>query len=228
MTTRQSMMVAAAAFGLVLVAPLVARAQEVNLSAIEDDDSTNHVYLRTGAEYGFVAGVGYARSVSLLDRRILLTGDLTTPWAGIDASDYRLRAGVQVPIVGSRRWKLAGAIAPTLRGTKNDVARMIGLGTDLGLTGGFYARHWFLAGEVGFDWAMATHVANSDLYRTDVYAGARDGWYATPGGNFRYGVQAGASFGRHDLVLRAGQLRDISGGSPLLPFYGTLSLDTRW
>ena len=60
--------------------------------------------------------------------RLLLTGDLTVPWAGVDASDYRVRAGALVPIVGSRRWKLAGSLAPTLRGTRNDTGRMTSAG----------------------------------------------------------------------------------------------------
>jgi len=217
----------AAVFAAVVAAPLVARAQEVNLSRL-DDEPANRVHVRTGAEYGFVAGVGYARTVSLLDRRLLLTGDVTVPFGGVDASDYRVRTGALVPIVGARRWRLAGSVAPTVRGTQNAAGTMTSLGTDLGVQGGFYARHWFVAGETGFDWSMTTHITHSDEYRELVYPGARDGWYAMSGGIIRYGVQAGASFGRHDLVLRAGQMVEIGGETPMLPFYGTLALDTRW
>src|SRR5262245_4265269 len=220
-------LLAAVAFVGLLAAPLAARAQEVNLARL-DDEPANRVHVRTGAEYGFVAAVGYARTVSLLERRLLLTGDVTVPWAGLDASDYRVRAGALVPIVGSRRWRLAGTVAPTVRGTENIAGRMTSVGTDLGVQGGFYARHWFVAGETGFDWAMTTHITHSDRYRETVYAGARDGWYALAGGNIRYGLQVGASFGRYDLALRAGQMVDTGGEKPLLPFYGTLALDTRW
>ena len=219
----------AVAAAVLLAAPVAARAQEVNLATLaEDDDAANRVHVRTGAEYGFVAGVGYARAVSVLERRILVSGDVTAPWAGFDASDYRVRAGVLVPIVGTRRWKIAGTVAPTLRGTRNEVSRMTSVGADVGVTGGFYGRHWFVAGELGFDWAATTHVAHTDLYRATVFADARDGWYGTAGGNYRYGAQAGVSFGRHDVVLRVGQLRDVAGEAPVLPFYGTLTFDTRW
>ena len=203
-----------------------ARAQELNLGAL--DQAQNRVSVRTGAEYGFVAGVGYARVVPFLDRQLVLTSDFTLPWAGLDLSDYRLRVGAVMPIVGARRWKLAGSIAPTVRGTKNDISRMTDVGADIGLVGGYYAPRWFAAGELGFDWAMTTYLAHSDAYRSTVYAGARDGWYANPGGNLRAGLQGGVSFGRYDVVLRVGAVRDTSGEPPLLPFYGTLAFDTRW
>jgi hypothetical protein len=217
----------AVALAAVVAAPLAARAQEVNLSRL-DDEPANRVHVRTGIEYGFVAGAGYARTVSLLERRLLVTGDVTLPWAGLDRNDYRVRAGVLVPIVGVRRWRLAGTFAPTARSTKSVLGRMTSLGADIGVQGGFYARHWFVAGEAGVDWAMTTKVTHSDAYRDTVYEGARDGWYALAGANIRGGVQAGASFGRHDLVLRAGRMIDVGGAPPMLPFYGVLTFDTRW
>jgi hypothetical protein len=220
------LVVIAALVILGLLAPTVARAQEVNLGAL--DQASNMVHVRTGAEYGFVAGAGYSRVVSFLDRQLVLGGDFTLPWAGLDLSDYRLRVSALVPIVGGRRWKLAGSIAPTLRGTKNDISRMTDVGADLGVVGGYYAPRWFVAGELGFDWAMSTYVHHTDAYRSLVYAGARDGWYANPGGNLRAGLQGGVSFGRTDVILRLGEVRDTGGAPPLLPFYGTLALDTRW
>lgn len=202
-------------------------AQESNLARI-DETAPNHVHVGGGAEYGLVAGVGYARAVPFLARTVLLGGDVTVPWGGFDAGDYRIRASALVPIAGTGHWRLAGTLAPTLRATSNDVSRMTNLGVDLGAVGGYYASGWFAGGEVGFDWAMATHVAHSALYRRLVYAGARDGWYGSPGGNLRAGVQAGLSFARHGVALRAGKLRDLKGEGPLFPLYATLAFDTRW
>jgi hypothetical protein len=212
---------------IALTAGSIAYAQDMNLAAL-DDGPANLVSARTGAEYGFVAGVGYARALSLQGRTFWLGGDLLVPWAGIDASDYRVRVGAVVPFAIRGGFRLAGSFAPTLRGTQNDASQMTSLGADLGVVGGYYARHWFLAVETGFDWSMTTHIEHSARYRTSVYAGARDGWYANAAGNLRYGAQLGATFLRHDLVLRVGQLRGIDGSAPLLPFYGTLGFVTRW
>lgn len=204
-----------------------ARAQEVNLARL-DEGPANRVYVRTGAEWAFVAGVGYARAVPLGQRRLVLLGELTAPWAATDASDYQARVGALVPILGWRGWRLAGSLEPTVRGTKNDLARMTSLGANAGVVGGYYARHWFAAGEFGFDYALTTRIAHSQLYRDAVYENARDGWYINSGGNYRLGGQGGASFGRYELALRAGTLRDMMGGQPMFPFYGTLAFSTSW
>lgn len=218
---------AVAILGLTLLAAGPARAQEVNLATL-DEAPANRVYLRTGAEFAFVAGIGYARAVSIAQHRLLLQGEVTVPWARFDTSDYQLRVRALVPLVSWQGWKLAASLAPTLRGTKNDVGRMTGLGFDGGSVGGYYAHQWFVAGEFGFDYTLTTHVTNSQLYRDAVYADARDGWYVNPGGNYRLGAQAGASIGRYDVVLRAGELREMYGARPMLPFYATLTFATRW
>jgi hypothetical protein len=205
----------------------IALAQEVNFGALKEAQP-NSVQLRTGAEYGFVFGVGYARTLRFMDRMLVLSGDVTLPWAELDTSDYRVRAGFMLPIVGPDRWKLAGGIAPTLRGTSNELGRMTSIGADFTLAGGYYAPHWFAAGELGFDWALTTYVHSSALYRSAAYEQAKDGWYASPGGNLRAGIQGGASFGRYDLILRVGALRDIAAQPSLFPFYGTLAFATHW
>lgn len=219
--------VAGVFLALALGVPATARAQEVNLATLADAPA-NKVYLRTGAEWAFIAGLGYARTLPVGGRQLLLFGEATAPWASFDTSDYQLRAGALMPVVGWGGWKLAASLAPTLRGTKNDVARMTAFGFNAGATGGYYARHFFLAGEFGFDYALTTHVTNSELYRDNVYPGARDGWYVNPGGNYRLGGQAGASFGRYDLVVRAGELREMMGAQPMFPFYATVALVTSW
>lgn len=212
-----------------LLAPLAAHADELNLRTIGESDATpNRVHVSTGAEYGFVAGVGYSRVMPMLDRHVVLMGDITMPWAGFDLADYRLRAGALVPIVGSGAFQLAGSVAPSVRGSSSRINTMTDVGLDTSLVGGFYARRWFVALEAGVDLALTTHVTHSDAYRMNVYPDAKDGWYSDPGANIRGGVQAGVSIDRYDVTLRIGEVRDSAGEAPLLPFYGTLTAAARW
>ena len=210
---------------LLLAAP--ARAQEVNLARL-DEGPANRVYVRTGAEWAFVMGVGYERTASVASHPLLLVGELSAPWVAANTSDYQARLGVLAPIVGWGGFKLAASLEPTLRGTHNDLGRMTAIGADAGLTGGYYAQGWFLAGELGLDYTLCTHITQSQLYRDTVYANARDGWYINPGGNYRLGGQAGLSFSRFDVILRAGALRDMKGNLPMFPDYTTVAVAAAW
>ena len=191
---------------------------DVNFGATKEGE--NIVGMYTGAEHGLVVGANYAR---VMPHDIVLSADATLGFAEADPGDYRLRATFAMPLVGLGKWAVIGAVSPTLRGTHNAVANMVDIGGDLSILAGRYTRRWFAAAELGFDTALATHITNSDEYRM-AYPEARDGWYGTPGGNFRYGVQAGVTFARYDVILRAGQLRDVGGDQPMLPFYATLGV----
>jgi hypothetical protein len=193
---------------------------DVNFASV--DDGTHVVSVTTGAEHGLVLGAGYARMLSVKDQPILVRTELALQWAEVDVSDFKLRAGALVPIVGNDRWKVIGGVTAIVRGTDNDIARMINAGADAAVLAGYYRPRWFAALEGGFDWALATHIDHSDEYRMS-FEGARDGWYHNAGGILRYGVQAGVSFAGNDIILRAGKLQDA-----MLPFYATLAYDRRF
>lgn len=211
---------------LVVLVPASVQADEVNLGSL--DREPNRATVSTGLEYGLVAGAAYSRVLPFLDRVIVVTGEATVPWAGLDLGEYRFELGALVPIVGSRHWKLAARAAPIVRGIDTDVARMTDVGLDVAVVGGFYTPTWFIAGEGGVDLALTTHVTHSDGYRMNVYPDAEDGWYANAGANLRTGLQGGVSIGRYDLSLRAGRVMDVNGEPPMIPWYGTLGLGTRW
>ena len=214
------------AFFAVILAPLTSHAQDVNVGAL--DESTNVATVTTGAEYGFVLGAGYSRVTTVGDRPLILSADLALGWAEVDLDDFRLRVGARAPLVDGRRWKVIGSLAASVRGTKNDIGRMTNVGTDVAILAGRYGRRGFVAAELGFDAALATHVTHADAYRMTVYADARDGWYGAPGGMLRAGLQGGVSFGRYDVILRSGRLMDIAGQPAMFPFYATLGFDMRW
>ena len=210
----------------VVVALAAARgvpAQELNLAATSAE-RPSILLVRTGVDHAFTGEVGYRHVLAWGDRQLFLGGDVIMPWAKLDLRDYAVRATAGLPL-GGRHWKLAGWLSPTLRGTGNAGADMTAIGADLRLTGGYYARGWFLAGEAGIDWVAATHIAVTDAYRTRVYAGAKDGWYGLPGGTVYAGLDAGLSFSSFDLVLRAGMPRTTSLAEQTLPAYLTIGVN---
>jgi hypothetical protein len=217
----------AAAFLAALAAPLTANAQAINYGTL-DTEQPNAVHAEFGAEHAFVMSGGYSRTLELGGHPLVVGGMLTVPWAKLDLSDYQVRATVSAPLVGGDKWKLAGRVAPTLRGTKNEVNRMTGFATDLSLFGGYYAPRGFVAASLGFDWALSTHIKHTDEYRSTVYADAKDGWYSTPGGNFHAGLQGGISIRDVELTLRLEHVRDVRLQPLLLPFAATIGANVHW
>ena len=199
-----------------------ASAQELNF-ATTSSARPSIVEVRTGMDHAFLGEVGYRRVLAWRERQLFVGGDVAMPWARADLGDYRLRATVGLPL-GTEHWKVAGWLSPTLRGTENAASEMTALGVDSRLTGGYYARRWFLAGEVGFDWLAATHITFSDAYRT-MYSDAKDGWYGTPGGTAYTGLHAGVSFSSFDLVVRAGHPRTTALEEQTVPFYLTVGVN---
>jgi hypothetical protein len=208
-----------------VAAPLTAHAQSVNVGALDDD--ANVVTVTTGHEHGLVLGAGYARALPVADRTLLVGGDLTLAWAEVDVGDYRVRAGALAPVVGRGGWRLLAGVGASVRGTENALGRMTDVATDASLLGGYYHRRGFAALELGADWAMATYVDHSDLYRMS-FPEARDRWLGNAGALARAGVQGGVSLGRVDVVLRFGRMIETSGAAAIFPMYGTLTVDTRW
>jgi hypothetical protein len=208
---------------LALAATTRASAQELNLAATSTA-RPSIVQARSGMDHAFLGEVGYRHVLAWGDQQFFVGGDVAMPWAKVDLRDYRLRATGGLPF-GGQRWKLAGWLSPTVRGTENAASEMTSLGVDLRLTGGYYAPRWFIAGEVGLDWIAATHITFSDAYRTSVYSGARDGWYRTPGGTFYTGFHAGVSFSSFDVIVRAGHPRTTALEPQTVPFYLTLGVN---
>lgn len=204
-----------------------ANAQEINFGA--DMPNQKHiVHVKTGADKGFIAGVGYSRILPLGERHLALTAEATVPWAGFDLNDFQLKVGATLPLAGKNKWKLVGRLMPTVRGIKDKAARITTVGTEVGLMGGYYGTRWFATAEAGFDWLASSHIKHTSAYRKEVFADAKSGWYSNPGGNFYGGLAGGYSLERYDLILRLGKGKDIQGGDHLLPAYITAGLNARW
>jgi hypothetical protein len=211
-----------ASVALALAAARAASAQELNLAATSTDQPSI-VQARSGLDHALLGEVGYRHVLAWQEQQLFVGGDVAIPLASADLGDYRLRATVGLPL-GGEHWKLAAWLSPTLRGTENAAAEMAALGVDLRLTGGYYRRRWFVAGEAGLDWVVATRITFSDAYRS-MYPGAKDGWYRLTGGTTYAGVQGGVSFSSFDVVVRAGHPRTTALQPQTVPFYLSLGVN---
>lgn len=194
-------------------------------SSTVEPEQKQVVLVSDGLESAFAAGVGYGRIVRGSGWLSLVGGDLTMVM--VDANDYRLRLGATAALAEGSSWRLTARLFPLLRGAHNELSTLTSLGVESGLGGGYFGRHWFGAADLVLDLAAATHIVHTERYRTTIYADARDGWYSTTGARLVYGLYGGYSWRSVDLVLRAGQSRDLNLGVWYIPFYATVGINLR-
>ncbi len=214
-----------AAILLVGASPTVARGQW-NLARLTPGESRMHV--TAGVDPAVIPSIGYDRVASLFGRTAQVGVEGGVVAGEADLRDFRARLSGRVQLVRYGGLRLAASAAAITRGTDNDVFRAVNFGADLGATGGFYQRGWFVAGEIGFDKAVMTHVTHTKQYRDENYAEAKNGWYLDNGGTWRFGVASGVAIGRTELMLRAGIPRTQGGESLPLPAYVSLGLGVRF
>jgi hypothetical protein len=184
----------------------------------------HRVYTTFGLDPAFVTSVGYARTFPVMAHEFQMTGEVGMASHRADTHDFRSRVGLQTSLV---RWKavnLSGSATFVSRGTDNAIYRGFNFGADLAGAVGVYRPRWFVAGEMGLDKAVITHVTHSAYYRDTFYPDEKDGWYLDAGGTIHHGLSAGLTLGKAELVTRAGWLRTERYNSLMPPFYGTVGL----
>ncbi len=188
------------------------------------DGGRNRIYLTMGLDPAVISTVGYARVVPVLGHDFQLATDVGLVTARLDTHDFRARVLVESPVVRWESVQLSGSAAFITRGTQNSVYRGLDFGADVTGTLGVYRRGWFAGAQFGKDKDIVTHITHTKWYRDHVYEDAKDGWYLDCGGTFHYGLIAGVTVGRTELVGRAGLRRteDFNDVSP--PFYGSLGI----
>ncbi len=210
--------------GALLLSALVARDAAAQWNVARMGEQANRVYATFGLDPAFVGTTGYGRVIRLYGHAFQLTADIGLATAQLDTRDFRARVGTQTSLLRWRSLHLAGSATFITRGTQNQVYKALDFGADLTGALGLYRHGWFVAGEVGKDKAIITHVTNSEWYRKYFYPEAKDGWYLDAGGTIHYGVTAGLALGPMELAARFGWLRAENGDQMMPPMYATLGV----
>ena len=188
------------------------------------ESNPNRIYATFGLDPAFFPAVGYGRVVSVFGHRVQVAVDAGFVAAEMDTRDLRARLHLLTSIVKWRSLHLTGSTALIARGTDNSIYRGYNFGADLTGALGVYRSGWFLAAEFGIDKGGVTHITNSDWYRTYFFPDAQDGWYRDPGGTIHYGLSAGITVGRAELLARYGQLRTEKFNDLTPPMYASIGL----
>ncbi|MGE0636752.1 MAG: hypothetical protein AB7G44_01860 [Bacteroidia bacterium] len=204
-----------------------ANAQTINWASLKEENK-HIVNINAGMEHGVVFGLGYGYKFKTKLFPIVANLEYSFPSGNKIVDDFKTKIGVQVRWIEFHNFQFSTKIHCVFRRYENNFVRLVNFGSDFSGAVGYYRPKWFVAGEVGFDKAIITHFKHSEMYKGQ-YSGVLDGWYEpATGGNFYYGMQAGFSFKRHDIYLRAGKIltQDFKT-APTIPFYGQLGYNLK-
>lgn len=201
-------------------------AQTINWQAYKPEQK-HSLYFQTGWDYSVNFGAGYAFK---FDTKwpILANIEYSFPAGERLFDDFKVRIGGQVEVIRKGGFSATAKIYSPIRRYENSMATFFSFGGEVSGVVGFYRQKWFVAGELGFDKAIATHIKHSER-ALDYYSGLQNGWYVPTGGNWFYGLQTGFSFHANDISLKAGKL--VSQGfknAPFIPYFAQLAYQRRF
>lgn len=186
-------------------------------------------HINVGWDYGLVYGAGYSYQLKF-KMPVLLNVSYSFPSGGKLFDDFKTKIGGHVRLYSIENFQLSASVHGIYRRYENPLVYIQNFGSEMTGVIGYYKSKWFVAGEVGFDKAIVTHFKHSKLFKDNIYANAKDGWYEpATGGSFHYGVQTGVSFKSHDIYLKIGKVMSQDFKTTLLiPYYAQLGYNYKF
>lgn len=205
------------------------KAQNINWANVSSQQK-QLIHANFGAEFGVILGLGYHYLLCNKIIPLYIGGEFSTPFGITIADDYKTRIGVQIRIFKLNNFQLSGRIQGVARHYQSNLIQLFNFGSDVAGTIGYYRKHFFLAGEVGFDKAIVTNFEHSVWYKNNIYSEVQNGWFQpATGGNFYYGLQGGYSTKKIDLTLKGGKvLQQDYKTKPLLPIYAQIGINYKF
>lgn len=197
--------------------------QNVNWSS-KNGTKKNLVYMNFGYDFGITTQVGYGYKLDVF-KPLLLTADYSFPMGEILIDDFKVRLGGQIQVYEKGNFGLSAKVYGIFRRHETKMVRMVNFGSEMAAIAGYYKPTWHIAGELGFDKSINTHLKHSELMKGN-FPSIKDGWYIPSGGHFYYGIQGSKTIkNSFDLALRVGitnaQFKDEDA---LLPYYLQIGL----
>jgi len=218
---------------IIIISGLILSIRSVNAQTINwaslNDGNKHIINANLGLEYGITYGLGYGFQIKTRLFPIVVNSEYSFPSGNEISDDFKTKIGGQIRWIEFHDFQFSTKIYGVFRRYENDFVRLLNFGSDVSGIVGYYRSKLFIAGEVGFDKAIVTNFRHSKKYN-DQFSGVVDGWYEpATGGNFYYGLQAGFSFRKQDIYLRAGKIltQDFKT-TPMVPIYGQLGYNIKF
>jgi hypothetical protein len=210
----------------VLMISKTSSAQQINWRSL-NSNQPHIVNVNMGWDYATGAGIGYGQKLNT-GMPIILNIEYSFPFGDHLFDDFKTKLGGQAEILHIDQFSVSVKAYGIFRRYENNFARLLNFGSAFSTNFGYYKSNWYIAGEVGFDKAIATNIKNSEEMKT-MYPDVQDGWYLPTGGNFNYGIVSGYSFKNNDLYVKIGRTvtQDFKT-APTVPWYMQIGYNWRF
>ncbi|MCG8330863.1 MAG: hypothetical protein MI974_24430 [Chitinophagales bacterium] len=192
-------------------------------------ENKHTVHLNIGWDYGLIYELGYSYQLDS-EMPIILNALYSFPSGEDFFDDFKIKLGGQMSVLEHGPIGLSLAVNGIYRRYENPLTTLQNFGGEIATAIGYYKPRWFIAAELGFDKAIATHFNHTDAYRENIYSEVKDGWYnPSTGGNFHFGVQTALSFSQNAFVFRIGRMATENfNTTPTIPYYMRLGYQRKF
>ena len=210
----------------ILMISKTSSAQQINWRNL-DNNKPHIVNVNMGWDYSTTAGIGYGQKLKTT-LPVVLNIEYSFPFGNNIFDDFKTKFGGQAEVLHMESFSVSVKVYGVFRRYENDLVRLVDFGSEFSTNFGYYKSNWYVAGEVGFDKAIATNIKNSNEMKSN-YPNVQDGWYVPTGGNFNFGVVSGYSFNSNDLYLKIGvTVTEDFKSRPTVPYYLQIGYNRRF
>jgi hypothetical protein len=210
----------------ILMISKTSSAQQINWRNL-NDNKPHIVNVQMGWDYATVVGVGYGQKLKTT-LPVVLNIEYSSPFGKDMFDEFKTKFGGQTEVLHMDNFSVSVKIYGVFRRYQNDLVRMASFGSEFSTNFGYYKTNWYVAGDIGFDKAIATNIKNSGEMKT-IYPYVQDGWYVPTGGNFNLGIVSGYSFSSNDLYVKIGiHVTEDLRSSPAVPYYLQIGYNRRF
>lgn len=212
---------------LLLTGTLSLKAQDINWRADTlptGQTGKNHlVSAYFGADYSFYYGISYGYLLNTNFKPLVIGSEITIPFGEDMFDDWRWRTSVQAELWEKNNFSFSLKPAFIVRRYESPLAEMYNIGADLSVIFCYLKPKWGVSAIINYDRSFSTHITH-DLLKED-YPEIVDGWYQTPGGNFKFGARGNFSIKSWHTFFTIGKhFGENFKDNPTFPFFFELSL----
>ena len=205
-----------------------ANAQTINWASLKEENK-HIINANLGWDYGVTYGLGYGYQFKTWVFPTLANIEYSAPSGEQKFDDFKTKLGIQIRLAELYNFQVSAKIQGVFRRYESEMVRLLNFGSDMTVMAGYYRKIWFVAAEGGIDKSIVTHFRHSQRAK-ERYPDVVGGWYQpSNGGNFYYGLQAGISFWKNDIYVKAGNVINQNfETTPIIPNYAQVGYNFRF